>query len=389
MEKAHNSNGVTQPLAATQNARVIVGATVLGLGGIRTHLILLLKLLRRHGVEVVVFATGADWDAEAIASMERIGVIFKLPPVPIRKYRKLSAIYCVLAWPFMVPRRANSLYCIAPGYSQLLLHWLKPAGVLSINHEIVEAPPLRSRPGRCASALDVSLGNSRKVSQMMQATWPDKSIKDIPFLTSDAATPRPARGVRELDQPLRVAYLGRLVEHKRPDQLVQRWPELTRSGALRGGRLDVYGFDPDGKMLRDMQDFVRRSKLDDQVRICGGYGPEELSGILAGADIVVLPSLMEGLPLVLVEAMLAGVPIVATAAGGTEELGIANPDAIITSLDWSDFEAGLIAMAGKIRSGAIDPTRLHDWAESRYGYESVSQKWLACVLQPKEFFNRS
>ena len=389
MEKAFNSNALTQQKAATQNARVIVGATVLGLGGIRTHLILLLKLLRRHGVEVVVFATGADWDEETIASMERIGVIFKLPPAAIRKSRRLSSIYCVFAWPFMVPRQANSLYCIAPGYSQLLLHWLKPAGVLSINHEIVEAPLPRDRAGRCASVLDASIGNSRKVSQMMQARWPGKPVKDIPFLTSDAATPLPTRPPRQPDQPLRVAYLGRLVEHKRPDQLVRRWPELILNEVLRAARLDVYGYDPDGRMLRELQEFVRQSKLDEQVRIYGGYDPKELPGILAGADVVVLPSLLEGLPLVLVEAMLAGVPIVATAAGGTEELGNNNPDVVITTTDWADFERGLLLMAGRIRSGAIAAARLHDWAEKRYGYETVSAKWLACLRQPEEFFNQS
>jgi hypothetical protein len=85
--------------------------------------------------------------------------------------------------------------------------------------------------------------------------------------------------------------------------------------------------------------------------------------------------------------MLKGVPFVATAAGGTEELGDNNPDVMVTGTAWQDFEAGLRTMAERIRAGAIDPVRLHAWAESRYGNAAVSQKWLACLCDPRGFFN--
>jgi hypothetical protein len=47
--------------------RVIISGTVLGLGGIRTHLTLLCRLLLSHGVEVVVFATGVNWNRQELA----------------------------------------------------------------------------------------------------------------------------------------------------------------------------------------------------------------------------------------------------------------------------------------------------------------------------------
>lgn len=102
---------------------------------------------------------------------------------------------------------------------------------------------------------------------------------------------------------------------------------------------------------------------------------------------MVLPSLWEGLPLVLVEAMLHGVPFVASAAGGTEELGDANPDVMVTTTKWEDFETGLLAMAAKIRAGEIDSERLHRWVETRYGFAAVSQQWLKCLLSPQQFFD--
>jgi glycosyltransferase involved in cell wall biosynthesis len=184
-----------------------------------------------------------------------------------------------------------------------------------------------------------------------------------------------------------VVYLGRLVEQKRPDQLVRRWPVLSAHAGLTPARLDVFGYDPTGNMVKGLQTFVTDSGLSDRIGIRGEYSLSDLPRILDEADVVVLPSLWEGLPLVLVEAMLKGVPFVATAAGGTEELGENNPDVTVTSTEWAEFEAGLIAMAQRIRSGAVDPIRLHGWAESRYGYSAVSQKWLQCLCQPHEFFD--
>jgi glycosyltransferase involved in cell wall biosynthesis len=127
--------------------------------------------------------------------------------------------------------------------------------------------------------------------------------------------------------------------------------------------------------------------LGENVKIHGAYGTDDLPRIFAASDLVVLPSLYEGLPLVLVEAMLHGIPVVATSAGGTVELGEENPDVIISNgTDWFHFEAGLGDMAQRLRDGRIDGVRLHDWTESRYGFEKVAKAWRQALLDPQSCF---
>ena len=343
-------------------------------------------MLRRHDIAVSVFATGLNWDLESLASLQAIGVEFNIPPPIIRKSRKLSALYSRITWPTRIPRGPSSLYCIGAGRSHLLMNRLRPEGTVSINHEIVLPPGEDSLAGECAQRLDATVANSRKVAELMQEYWPEKPIRVIPFLTSDRPVPAPNRRPRSQSEPMKVVYLGRLVEQKRPDQLVRRWPALTRQTALSSARLDVFGYDPDGRMSRELHGFVAQAGLASRVQIKGKYDLADLPRILSQSDLVVLPSLWEGLPLVLVEAMSHGVPFVATAAGGTEELGEGNPDVRITGTDWTEFETGLIEMAERLQCGGVDPLRLHAWVEERYGFDAVSAKWLACLEKPRQFF---
>ena len=365
--------------------RIIISGAKLGLGGVRTHLMLLCRLLLAKGLPMDLYATGSNWSAELLAELRGLGAHLHLPPPGLRASARLSLAYAGLTWPLTIPRRAASVYCVGAGRSHLWLNRMRPRGSISINHEIVIPPGPNSPAGECAARLDATVANSRKVAETMKGYWPQKPIRVVPFLTSDGPIAPPARRLRP-GGPLRVVYLGRLVEQKRPDQLVARWPILTQHSGLAGATLDIHGYDPDGSMLLKMREFVNQNGLTSQVRFRGEYGLDDLPGILQESDLVALPSLWEGLPLVLVEAMARGVPFVATDAGGTAELGENNPDVRITSTRWDDFEAGLIEMAERLHDGKIEAARLHAWVEQRYGHATVSRQWLKCLIQPAEFF---
>jgi glycosyltransferase involved in cell wall biosynthesis len=82
-------------------------------------------------------------------------------------------------------------------------------------------------------------------------------------------------------------------------------------------KLVVVGGGPQERRLKKL---AAELNLVQQVNFVGQVPHEKVSGYMAAADVLVLPSLSEGFPVVLPEAMACGLPIVATKVGGIPEI---------------------------------------------------------------------
>ncbi len=107
---------------------------------------------------------------------------------------------------------------------------------------------------------------------------------------------------------LRIIMVGRLRAPKDPLTLV----EAVR--LVPGAELVIVG---DGPLRRRVDALVRRRGLGDRVRVLGFR--EDVTQLLASADVFVLPTHWEGMPLAVIEAMMAGLPVVASRVGGIPE----------------------------------------------------------------------
>lgn len=112
--------------------------------------------------------------------------------------------------------------------------------------------------------------------------------------------------------PLLLA-VGRLAAQKGFDllldaaaRLLPRFPEL---------RIAVAGAGPEGPRL-----VARARRLDLAPALLWLGERRDVAGLMAAADLVVVPSRAEGLPYVALEAMALGRPLIATAVGGLPEL---------------------------------------------------------------------
>ena len=356
----------------------------LSVGGTQTHITLLCQVLRDADAEVTIAAASHNWPAREIDQLRALGVHVVTSPFGFGPFRFLGKLAAALTWPFRLRRDYDVLYCIGEGKMHLWAGRFVRPRAWKIYHEIVECPARDSVAAEVAAKMDAVIANSRSVGEKITRLLDGMPVRAIPFLTSSEPLDPPAP--RAASSTLRIAFLGRLVPHKRPAELIEAWPEWIARAPIGPARLDFHGGDYDNEGHR-LQKRIIDLGIENSVRIHGAYTTSALPTILANTDLIVLPSIYEGLPLVLVEAMQRGIPVVATSAGGTAELGEDNPDVLITrGTGWENFAAGLEQMAARIRAGDTDSARLHEWTESRYGFEPVAQAWREALLAPREFF---
>lgn len=124
------------------------------------------------------------------------------------------------------------------------------------------------------------------------------------------AAARLALGIPGGDAPV-VAYVGRLIDRKRPDRLVDVARQVRR--LVPGVRFLVCG---GGEALGAVQTAAKG--LGGTVRYLGWRA--DIETIYAAADLVLLTSDDEAMPVSLIEAGLAGLPAVATRVGSVPEV---------------------------------------------------------------------
>ena len=125
------------------------------------------------------------------------------------------------------------------------------------------------------------------------------------------------------DQKL-VLTVGRLEEIKGQQHLVRAMELL--SDKVKDCHLILVG---DGGSRTSLEAQVRLAGLCNRVHFLGAR--DDIPGLMAGSDLLVIPSESEGLPFVLLEAMASGLPVIATGVGqipeiiGKNERGILVP----------------------------------------------------------------
>ncbi len=110
-----------------------------------------------------------------------------------------------------------------------------------------------------------------------------------------------------------ILYLGRLSDAKGVPQLGDA---LHRMRDIPGWRATLAG-DGDIEMAMAKADELG---IADRVELPGWVDSDRVAELIAGADILVLPSFIENLPLSIVEGMASGLAIVATPVGAVEDI---------------------------------------------------------------------
>ena len=141
--------------------------------------------------------------------------------------------------------------------------------------------------------------------------------------------------------PSRLLAVGRLVDVKGFDLLIDALAALSRARPGLDARLEIVG---DGPERAALERRVDAAGLADRVTLPGHLGPVALRERLRAATLFVLPSRSEGVPLALLEAMAAGVPVLAADVGGVGDVLRAGlPECLVAPDDVDALAAGIAA----------------------------------------------
>ena len=133
-----------------------------------------------------------------------------------------------------------------------------------------------------------------------------------PTVIPNGVPPIPTPQVR-VHSPRRIIMAGRLS--------IQKNPLLALEALALIGNLD-WSFDVigDGPLGPDVRALAEKSGLGGRVILHGWISNAQVADLMAGADILLMPSLNEGLSMVAIEALQHGLAIVASRIGGMRDV---------------------------------------------------------------------
>ncbi len=184
-----------------------------------------------------------------------------------------------------------------------------------------------------------------------------------------------ADGVADDGRPVRIVFLGRLVERKGPRELLAAAAALHRTGTTRPWRLTVAGRGP---LLDDLRERARAAGIADRVDFPGFVAEADKGALLGDADVVVLPSLGgESFGISVVEALAAadGVVLAGDNPGyRTPMTGLENQ--LVDPRDTAAFARTLARWVDDpaARSAAVAPQRA---AAERFDAAEITRQTLA------------
>jgi len=170
-----------------------------------------------------------------------------------------------------------------------------------------------------------------------------------------------------------VLFVGALTAGKRPGRFIDVVAGLRARGV--GLRAQMVG---DGPLRDELGDPAKRAGVE----MLGHQS--DVAGLMAGADVLVFPSLPsgEGMPGVLIEAGLVGLPVVATAVPGVSTIVEDGRTGLIVGLeDVSAMQDAITRLLSnsELRQRFGDAARRH--CTAHFSMAAVGKRWLA-MLQP-------
>lgn len=353
--------------------KITLAGTVLGRGGIQTHLDALAAMLIDHGHGVQIVALDREGDRHAVVQR------FSGRPVEFcwayhtESRRQVAARGFAAIASGLTRFRPDVYIACGTGWNLFLPALVSLPKTPKVFHEVMSGEAAGALDTRWAvrAGFDAVVAQARPVADNFARHFGWRGT--IPVLPAfpqalerpvDRAEPRARRS-----GGLKAAFFGRLVPHKRAHWLATQWHELS----AHLSELHIFG---DGPELEPIGAWIDRERLDGKVFCHGAYpAGAEHARLLSTMDMTLLPTVgAEGAPLVLLESMACGVPFVATDAGGLRDY--ANEDCVVVpASEPAAFIAGVGDLASRLRAGSVSARRLRAFYDANFSNTAIARQW--------------
>lgn len=352
----------------TSSTPLLASTGGLGLGGSTTFLLNLGKAFHDKGLELPIVCMFEENDMAAEFATAQLPVYV----VPRRKLiyeDRIRDSYRYIA----SKRPAAVLACLGSESFEVLR--LLPHHVVRMGIIQSDDPKPYVLARQYAGWLDAIIGVSPAICDRLaqDSVYDEKPthLAEIPYGIN--FSPAQARPHRDVSKPLRLVYVGRMIEEQKR---ISRLVDLIRLLSKRGLQFE-FTFVGSGPQLQSTKESLKNFS---NVRLLGDVKNSEIATILRLNDIFVLLSDYEGLPLSLIEAMGEGVvPVVSDLESGLRD--------VVTPENGIRVPLGdLAAAANSIASLALDPARLASisvaaiaFARARYSSIVMADSYLKLV----------
>ena len=340
----------------------------------------LLRRLPQHGVDLVlglprdhrVAAAPPGWEVEVLS--HRLGLHWTLAPlvftpfvVRLLRRRRIDLL------------RGHSVRHTGPAL--LLGRAITGAHVPIVLHHHHLNPRWASLEAAIAGRADAVITVSDHArAQLVAAGVPSERVHVV---TEGVGRPSGTGSNHDVEWPrregLRLLYLGRLEDRKRPAVALDALAALERAGTTAS--LVIAGDGP------NRTDLIRRAAalgLDGAVRFAGRVPEAEKWALYDGADVLLFPSTLEGFGLVVAEAQSRGLPVVAAVGTATVEAFDPGRSGLLAEPSGQPFATALAGLVDSPRRAEMSAhakrfAARFDWDRCAAG---VADVYRAAILSP-------
>jgi len=283
----------------------------LGAGGAESVLLEAAGAIDRAACEIFLIATQSHDSRWETRWRQRTDHVYDLARL-VQPDHMIAAICSIVQnWQFHTIVIQNSLaaYSAIPHLRRLLpglriMDWI---------HAVDPAWDFVGASAPVASAIDLRIVISEAARRRLRAAGvPEEKIRLIRNgVDLERFRPAPSSGTAMKN----ILFAGRLDPIKRPLLLADIAAELVRLRPARDFHFLVAG---DGEQRSALEARIRRRAVEALFSLLGHV--EEIPAVVAGCDLVVVPSQAEGVPLIILEALASGRPVICSRTGAIDEV---------------------------------------------------------------------